>query len=56
MSKPYVAFMLVLVVAGIICTVLAQSTMYFAAGLSLVIIGAAGLSAGYVTFLDDEPR
>lgn len=52
MFRVYVAGMLLIFVAGIICTATATSTLFLAAGLLLIIVGAAGLSSGIMSSMD----
>ena len=54
MPKTYYAIMLVVLVGGLFCTVLSSNTASFTAGLALLVVGAAGLSSGYFTYLDND--
>ena len=54
--KTYNVIMVFLLVSGVFCAVLANTAATLAAGLALVVLGAAGLSSGYVTYLDDEMK
>lgn len=56
MPKTYSAIMLGLLLGGVVCASLADTTATFASGLVLLIVGAAGLSSGYVTYLDDDVK
>ncbi|MBT2523081.1 hypothetical protein [Arthrobacter sp. ISL-28] len=48
MSHIYFASTLLLVAAGIFCTVAATTTLRFGLGLALLTVGAGGFSAGIV--------
>lgn len=56
MPKTYNVIMLALLLGGVFCAILAETTATFASGLALLVIGAAGLSSGYVTYLDDDVK
>ncbi|WP_163168000.1 hypothetical protein [Arthrobacter sp. Alg241-R88] len=56
MPKTYNVIMFVLLLGGVVCAILADTTATFASGLVLLVVGTAGLSSGYVTHLDDEVK
>lgn len=50
MFRIHLSTMLLLITAGIVCTVIATSTLTFGAGLVLLTTGAGGVSAGLMTW------